>query len=65
VTLEPALFRYVDAAQVERAIALPADALAFTFCQVPVVYRRGARRSVVAARRSSNVGGAVPPDAGS
>lgn len=47
-TVEPATFRYVDAAQRERSIALPAGSLALTFCQVPVVYRQGVRRTVVA-----------------
>ena len=38
----PADFRYVDVGGEDRAIALPAGSLAFTFCQVPVIYERGA-----------------------
>jgi hypothetical protein len=36
----PATFRYVDVHGDPRAIPLPAASLAFTFCQVPVVYQR-------------------------
>lgn len=35
-------FAYIDAAGNEQRLRLPADALAFTFCGVPVVYRRTA-----------------------
>ncbi|MDO8144230.1 hypothetical protein [Isoptericola sp. 178] len=41
-TAEPTTFRYVDVGGTEQAVELPASSLAFTFCQVPVVYRRGA-----------------------
>ncbi len=37
---EPAEFRYYDVEGRERALPLPAGSLAFTFCQVPVVYER-------------------------
>ncbi|UZN03969.1 hypothetical protein [Cellulomonas sp. S1-8] len=51
-TATPATFTYHDHAHQERALTLPAGALAFTFCQVPVVYRRvdgpGAALTVVA-----------------
>jgi len=35
---EPALYRYYDLDGTDRSIELPAGSLAFTFCQVPVVY---------------------------
>lgn len=51
-TSVPATFTYHDVAQREQRLHLPAGALAFTFCQVPVVYRRvegdGAAPAVVA-----------------
>jgi hypothetical protein len=34
-----ATFRYLDVQQQWQELALPADALAFTWCQVPVIYR--------------------------
>ncbi len=40
-TTAPATFTYRDVTGVERSIDLPAGSLAFTFCQVPVVYSRG------------------------
>jgi hypothetical protein len=40
-TSEPTTFRYVDVRGVEQVVDLPPSSLAFTFCQVPVVYRRG------------------------
>lgn len=39
-TTAPTTFTYHDVAQREQTLTLPAGALAFTFCQVPVVYRR-------------------------
>ncbi len=36
----PDVFRYYDVGGEARSIELPAGALAFTFCQVPVVYER-------------------------
>ncbi|WP_315093291.1 hypothetical protein [uncultured Cellulomonas sp.] len=51
-TTAPTTFTYHDRAQQERVLALRAGSLAFTFCQVPVVYRRveaaGAVLTVVA-----------------
>jgi hypothetical protein len=38
-----ATFRYLDVAGTTRSIELPAGSLAFTFCQVPVVFHRGGR----------------------
>lgn len=37
---EPAEFAYIDVAGEPRTLALPAAALAFTFCQTPIVYMR-------------------------
>ncbi len=39
----PAEFEIVDVARRPRALSLPADSLAFTVCQTPVVYVRGDR----------------------
>ncbi|MEZ0446686.1 hypothetical protein [Cellulomonas sp. ICMP 17802] len=39
-TTTPTTFAYHDVTLQERGLALPAGSLAFTFCQVPVVYRR-------------------------
>ncbi|MDQ0372273.1 hypothetical protein [Cellulomonas humilata] len=51
-TTTPTAFTFHDVAQQEQSLALPAGSLAFTFCQVPVVYRRvdgpGATPTVVA-----------------
>ncbi|KQY23082.1 hypothetical protein ASD16_10885 [Cellulomonas sp. Root485] len=51
-TTTPTTFTYHDVTQQEHRVALPAGSLAFTFCQVPVVYRRadgpGATPTVVA-----------------
>ncbi|MEL6669756.1 MAG: hypothetical protein AAFP08_12350, partial [Bacteroidota bacterium] len=38
---QPASFDYVDVEGEQRTIDLPANALAFTYCQVPVVYQIG------------------------
>ena len=40
-SLEPSVFRWLDASGTERAADLPAGSLAFTCCQVPVFYRLG------------------------
>ncbi|TFD82131.1 hypothetical protein [Cryobacterium fucosi] len=40
-TMAPCTFAYLDLAGRQRTIMLPVDALAFTFCQVPVVFHRG------------------------
>jgi len=39
-TAAPGAFAYLDAAGAERQLPLPAQSLAFTFCGVPVAYRR-------------------------
>jgi hypothetical protein len=41
-TTEPCTFRYLDAGGADRSLAVPAGALAFTFCQVPFVLGSGA-----------------------
>ncbi|HSO68298.1 MAG TPA: hypothetical protein VLQ67_01545, partial [Arachnia sp.] len=40
-TTAPATFAYRDVSGEERTVDLPEGSLAFTFCQVPVVYHRG------------------------
>jgi len=47
-TTAPATFAYRDVSGAERTIDLPAGSLAFTFCQVPVVYARGDEVAVTA-----------------
>jgi hypothetical protein len=42
-------FDYVDVAQKKQSIALEKDSLAFTICQVPVVYKKGSEASTVVA----------------
>jgi hypothetical protein len=37
---EPATFEYTDVLGVDGTVDLPAGSLAFTFCQVPVVYKQ-------------------------
>jgi hypothetical protein len=37
----PGAFTFVDVAQRPTTLALPAESLAFTLCQTPVIYRRG------------------------
>ena len=43
----PADFAYVDAAGNKRWLHLKAGELAFTYCQVPIIYRRGGDNSLV------------------
>ena len=47
-TTTPGTFAYTDVAGRPQSIDLPAGSLAFTFCQVPVVYRRGEELDLVA-----------------
>ena len=69
-TTTPTTFTYLDLSGQERSVPLPADSLAFTFCQVPVVYRRvdgpGAALTVVAhladGDRVEGVGGTLDAD---
>jgi len=44
---EPSDFLYFDLAQVERRIRLKPRALAFTYCQVPIIYRMARENSMV------------------
>ena len=64
---EPTSFRYIDALGRADSIDLPANALAFTFCQVPVVYRRADASAATAHLADGTVvdcpGGTVGPDA--
>jgi hypothetical protein len=43
----PGVFRYVDAGGLYREVPLPVDSLAFTVCQVPVIYQRAEQTSVI------------------
>ncbi|MBX0331005.1 hypothetical protein K2Z83_25450 [Oscillochloris sp. ZM17-4] len=43
----PGVFRHLDLGGRWREIELPAGSLAFTYCQVPVVYRRSSQRRIV------------------
>lgn len=65
-TAEPATFTYHDVAQAEQTVALDAGSLAFTFCQVPVVYRRGSALRVEAVladgTRVAGTGGVLDAD---
>ncbi len=48
---EPGRLEYVDAAGHEARLDVPAGGVAFTFCQVPVIYRfGGSERSVTILR---------------
>ena len=51
---EAATFHYYDVAGQARALRLPAGSLAFTYCQVPIVYRRADRSAVVVWRRDGS-----------
>jgi hypothetical protein len=42
----PGLFRYMDASGLYREVSLPVDSLAFTVCQVPVIYQRAEKTSL-------------------
>ncbi|MBG6059255.1 hypothetical protein RCH16_002567 [Cryobacterium sp. MP_M5] len=62
-TTAPGTFAYRDVAGERQRIELPVGALAFTFCQVPVVFHRGGPLEVVAhladGSRVSGAGGAL------
>ena len=47
-------FRYVDVSGSERHIALPPGTLAFTFCQVPVIYHLGENAHMVLTRAGAS-----------
>ncbi len=55
---EGAPFDYVDAAGAARTIAVPAGSLAFTYCQVPIVYERGEGAGAI--RVTARDGAAAP-----
>jgi hypothetical protein len=48
---EPADFRYYDVAGVQRWLRLPHQSLAFTYCQVPIVYQLAKTSRLVAVLR--------------
>lgn len=47
-----AVFQYYDALGASRSLRLPAGSLAFTYCQVPILYRQGAKAAIVVFLRS-------------
>jgi len=49
----PARFSYLDAAGNESSLDVPAGGVAFTFCQVPVVYRFGAEAAAITVFRGA------------
>ncbi|MGD8402612.1 MAG: hypothetical protein PVJ21_03055 [Anaerolineales bacterium] len=46
MTTSPSVFRYVDISGSRRELELAPGSLAFTFCQVPVVYSKGVRNGI-------------------
>jgi hypothetical protein len=60
---QPTDFKYFDVRERERALALPAGSLAFTYCQVPIVYRLATRHSllVVMSDGTQETGAALSP----
>ena len=46
LTTSPSVFHYIDVFGTKREIELSPGSLAFTFCQVPVVYRAGVEYSI-------------------
>ena len=52
---EPATFEYLDVHDVPGSIELPAGSLAFTFCQVPVRYRRADALTMQVVRADGSV----------
>ncbi|TFC29686.1 hypothetical protein E3O53_05035 [Cryobacterium sp. TMT2-18-3] len=65
-TTAPGTFAYRDVFGEQHSVALPADTLAFTFCQVPVVFHRGGPLEVVAhlagGSQVPGPGGALDPE---
>lgn len=43
---QPTTFHYVDVNQQRKSIALSANSLAFTYCQIPIVYQLGNKQQV-------------------
>ncbi len=44
---QPGVFSYIDVAGKKQKLDLPKDSLAFTFCQLPVVYRAAEQEKIV------------------
>jgi hypothetical protein len=63
---EPTVFEFLDVADRRVELGLPAGSLAFTFCQVPVVYQQGDRLAVTAVlsdgREVAGEAGVLPAD---
>jgi len=66
LTASSGVFRYIDVFGAEREIALPAGSLAFTFCQVPLVYSTAAGSSIEVHHADGNqskiMGNALDPE---
>lgn len=61
---EPATFEYVDVQQRWQTIELTAESLAYTVCQVPVVYKRGDKAEIeimMTDGRTERIEGSVVP----
>ena len=61
---EPATFEYVDVQQRWQNIELTAESLAYTVCQVPVVYKRGGKAEIeimMTDGRTERIEGSVVP----
>ena len=58
---EPACFQYFDVAGVPRRLHLPSGSLAFTYCQVPVVYRLAGEKRLEILRADGTSERAVEP----
>jgi len=50
---EPSLFRYINTTGAFETLTIPADALAFTICQVPVVYHLGQSNKITVTRNNT------------
>jgi hypothetical protein len=63
---EPATFEYIDVLGYEGTVDLPAGSLAFTFCQVPVVYKQAEALKVRVVKADGTAvqcpGGRIPAD---
>jgi len=52
---EASNFHYIDVNGASQCIALPANALAFTYCQVPIIYHQGDRHEIKVTLSSGDV----------
>ena len=43
---EPAVFQYFNVQGEQKSIALDPGSLAFTYCQVPIIYKKGAKNAL-------------------